>query len=128
MPFDPTTAYEGAYQYIDLVEGVSWERSTDAGTETQTGLKGRWATIDRPDLVSVAAGLGLSTEAAAIAVWEPKPSDVDADDWQPTFNPKPGDVLRRTEEDSEGWLIASVVRSGLRGKWSILADKVIANA
>lgn len=123
MPFDPETAYSGDHQYHDRVKDVSWEIIDGA---TVTGLKARFGTIDTPDLTSVAAGLGLSTDAAAVVVWEPKPSDTDAEDWEPAFAPKSGHLLRL--DTGEGWLIHAVVKSQLAGKWNLLVDKEIANA
>lgn len=124
MAFDPETAYRGDYQYRDRVKDVSWEVT---GADTVTGLQARWGTIDTPDLVSVAVNLGLSTEAAAVVVWEPKPSDVTVSEWAPQFAPKSGHLLRR-EDTGEGWLIASVVKSQLAGKWLLLVDREVVNA
>jgi hypothetical protein len=127
MPFDPETSYAADYTYRDRVKDVRWEIPGEGEPTITTGLKGRWGTVDTPDLITVAANLGLSSEAAAVVVWEPKPSDVDVDDWEPEFAPKPGHILRR-DDTEEGWLIASAVKSQYAGKWLLLCDKEITNA
>lgn len=125
--FGVTTAYHNEWELHDRVEDVTWERPSDDGPVITTGLKGRWSAIDTPDLLSVAAGLGLSSDAAAIVVWEPKPTDVAVADWVPQFAPKPGHVLRRSEENSEGWIIKNAARSVFKSKWSLLVDKEVEN-
>lgn len=122
MSFDPETAYCGDYQYRDRVKDVTWERT---GIEQHvTGLKARFGLIDTPEFASVAASLGLSTDAAAVVVWEPKPADIT--DWTPAFDPKDGHILRR-EDTQQGWLIASVTKSQLQGKWLLLVDREVTN-
>lgn len=125
MSFDPETAYHNDWEFFDRVESVTWELP---GGESHTGLKGRWGAINTPDLVSAAAGLGLSSDAAAVVVWEPKPDDVAVADWQPQFAPTHGHVLRRTDENDEGWMVIVVTRSPFKGKWQILCDKEVLNA
>jgi hypothetical protein len=124
MPsFDPETAYNADYAYRDRVKDVTWEHDSIVST----GLKARFSNIDTPDLVNVAASLGLSSDAAAVVLWEPKPTDVEVDDWEPAFAPKSGHILRR-EDTNEGWSIVSVTKSNLKGKWQMLVDKEVVNA
>lgn len=137
MTFNPTTSYSQDYQWMDFVENVSWhytrvgEGTDDIVNESLDGLKGRWGDFDTPDLTALAAGLGLSSQAAAIVVWEPIPSDAD-DDWEPTFSPKPGHTLRRQDVldeagSPEGWIIQSVHRSRF-GHWLLPSEKEVLNA
>jgi len=125
MPFDPTTAYAADYQWLDFIEDITWEVPTEAGPEQTTGLRGRWGDFDTPDFASVAAGLGLSSNAAAVVVWQPKPADVST--WEPTFVPKPGDILRREAQEDQGWVILSSTRSRF-GHWLCACEKEVVNA
>ena len=124
MAFDPETAYYGDYQYRDRVKDVSWEIP---GGAIETGFKARFGTLDKPDIQSVAAGLGLSSEAAVVVLWEPKPTDVALADWTPRFAPVAGHILRR-EGTGQGWIIASITGSTHKGKWHLLVDKEVTNA
>lgn len=134
MAFDEATAYRNEYQWVGRVIDAVWEYTAFEDTIRVDGLKARFGPINTPDLISLAAGLGLTTEAAAVVVWEPKPSDVEVEDWEPVFDPRPGHILRRdmpvTEEGqvAEGWLIKSASRSTGRGKWFLLVDKEATNA
>lgn len=130
MAFDETKAYQGDWQYVGRVVDVTWEHQTLTDTENTTGLKARFCSVSTPDLVSVAAGLGLSTQAAAVVVWEPKPIDVAATDWQPSFNPKNGDTLRIEAgvNQSQGWVIHEVTSHSNQGIWHLLVDKELINA
>lgn len=133
MAFDETTAYRNDYQWVSRIVNVTWEFLDEAGqVQTTDGLKARFGPISSPDLLSVAAGLGLSSQAAAITVWEPKPSDVDVADWVTVFDPKPGHILRKEviEEGAvaEGWLVKDASRSTGKGKWFLLAVAEVTNA
>lgn len=124
MSFDPETAYRDDWQYLDRVKEVDWERSD--GTP-YTGLRGRWGGINTPDISSVAASLGLTSDAAAIVVWQPKPSDEDADSWEPFFRPRQGDVLRRVDT-GEGWIVKDATELHTKAKWLVVADREVTNA
>lgn len=124
MAFDPETAYHGDWQYLDRVKDVVWEQPD--GTIV-TGLKARWGSIHTPDMLSIAAGLGLSSDAAAIVVWQPKPSDTSESDWEPTFAPRDGHLLR-VVTTNEGWVIRDATRLQTHGKWLLLADREVTNA
>jgi hypothetical protein len=123
MAFDPDTAYYNDWRYMDRVKDVAWEKPD--GT-TVTGLKARWARQSKSDIQSAGGGGGHTTEAAAIVVWQPKPADVDEDDWQPSFTPATGHVLREVET-GRGWLVLSAEAVGLC-KWELVCDREITNA
>lgn len=124
MAFDPETSYHAEYTYVDRVKDVTWERSEGL---VVTGLKARWGSISTPDLSSIAAGLGLTSDAAAIVVWEPNPSDTAVADWEPNFHPRVGEILRR-EDTNEGWVVKDVTKMQTKGKWLVLADVEVTNA
>lgn len=124
MTFDPATSYSQDHELHDFIEDVTWEVSTPDGLVSTTGFKGKWGDFDTPDLVSVAASLGLSSEAAAVVVWQPKPDDAD---WEPTFAPKPGHILRREEKGNEGWVIMGHGESRF-GNWTCFCEKEVLNA
>lgn len=123
MAFDPATAYGDEHQWFHFAEDVTWVH----GETSETGLQGRWGDFDRPDLQSMAAGLGLSTEAAAVVVWQPTPADVDQEDREPTFVPKAGHILRRTTKGNEGWVVMGVVESRF-GHWVCGCERETVNA
>lgn len=120
MVFDPTTAYANDYQWQNLVENLTWEVTSDTETLQYSGLKGRLDDTQTPDIQSVAAGIGLSSDAAAIVVWQP--TTVTTFD----FDPKPGHVLRRDAEEYEGWVISSVRKSRFN-HWVCIVDKEVTN-
>ena len=133
MAFDETRAYHGDHQYIGRVVGVTWERKGEDGETVSTdGYKARFDTITS-DLISVAASLGLPSHAAAIVVWEPKASDTDLEDWEPTLAPAFGHILRKepneiNSEVGEGWLVEWARESACRGKWVCLCQREAVNA
>jgi hypothetical protein len=115
MPFDPATAYAGNYAFLNFVETTSWIYGS--GPTTVQNLKAQRRNIDTPDLVSVAAGLGLSSDAAAIAVWQATAST--------TFAPEPGHILSMAT--SGRWIIRSLV--AVRFSWWLcLCEKEKTNA
>lgn len=123
MPFDPETAYHGDWQYVDRVKAVTWETQ---GGEFYTGYKARFGSVASLDISSIAAGLGLTSDAAAIVVWEPKSSDVAADDWTPLFAPQAGDVLR-VDSTGVGWIVKDRTHEPMEAKWIVVADKEVVN-
>lgn len=123
MSWNPSTAYGDEHQWLDFVEDVTWVH----GETSETGLKGRWGDFDTADLQSMAAGLGLSSNAAAVVVWQPTPSDVDQEDRDPTFAPKAGHILRRTTKGNEGWVVMGVLESRF-GHWSLGCEREVVNA
>lgn len=123
MSWNPSTAYGDEDEWFPFIEDVTWIH----GAISVTGLKGRWGDFDRPDLMSMAAGLGLSTEAAAVVVWQPTPADVAQEDRDPTFIPKAGHVLRRTTKGNEGWVVMGVLESRF-GHWSLGCEREVVNA
>jgi hypothetical protein len=127
--FDPSTAYSQDYQWLDWVESVTWEREGEAGPILVDGLKGRFGDFDTADLQSLAASLALTSEAAAIVVWQPTPSDQDepTSEDDRTFAPKSGHILRREEHDNEGWVIVGFNRSRF-GHWNIAIEREVLNA
>lgn len=131
MAFDETTAYHGDWQWVGRVFDVQWERDTDAGPIIVTGLKARFSSITG-NLVSVAAGLGITTQAAAVVVWQPKPTDVDETDWEPTFAPKEGHVLRKSVPDpdvrGDGYVIVGdVAERAAKGRWRVFCQEEVVN-
>jgi hypothetical protein len=134
--FDPTTAYQGDYQWFPLIEDVTWEYTTDDGVQQMTGLKGRWDAPQRPDVATVGGGIGLSSEGPNyVVVWQTRPADAAEDDLSLTltFNPKPGHVLvRETHNDDAGhaqrWVIHDATRRPFKGQWELLCDKEVINA
>jgi hypothetical protein len=134
MAFDETRAYVGDWQWIGRVFDISWEQPQDGAEPTvTTGLKARFDTISN-DLISTAASLGITSQVAAIVVWEPKADDVDLEDWEPAFIPRNGHVLRKETEPQqsgeigEGWIIADARESATRGKWVCICQREVTNA
>ena len=123
MAFDPETAYAGDWQYMDRIKDVAWEHDG----QTVTGLKARWGSITTPDFTSIAASLGLSSDAAAIVVWQPKPDDVATADWVPTFQPRAGHLVRNATTQ-EGWSVKDATQFQQKAKWLLLADREVTNA
>lgn len=121
--FDPETSYHDDWEYVDRVKDATWER---ADGQTVAGLKARWGSINTPDLMSTAVGLGLSSDAAAIVVWQPKPTDTDVGVWVPNLRPRAGDVVRRTDT-RQGWSVKDVTQLQTKGKWLALADVEVVN-
>jgi hypothetical protein len=134
--FDERTSYQADYQWFPLLESVTWEKKADAGVERVTGLKGRWDAPHAPDIQSVGGGIGLSKEGPNyVALWQPRPSGVEEDDWSMTLtlNPKVGDVLIREEQSddaghAERWLIHDVTRRPFKGQFECLCDREVQNA
>lgn len=121
--FEPAKVYADDYQYFDFVEDVTCERD---GTSV-TGLKARWDDSGPSDVQNMAVGLGYSTEAAAVVVWQPTPTDVAQADREPTFAPQPGDVLRRTTKSNQGWIVREVLASRF-GHWTLGCTREVENA
>lgn len=113
--FNPSTSYAKDYELADFVERATWEYGSEP---TQVAnLKAQRGAIDTPDLISVAAGLGLSSDAAAIVVWQATAST--------TFAPKPGHVLQLAT--SGRWVIRAIDASQF-GQWTCLCTKEVTNA
>ena len=135
MAFDETIAYRNDWQFVGRIREVSWERTVLEDPLLAEGLKARFGPISSPDLVSMAAGLGMTSSAAAVVVWQSKPDDVDIDDWAPTFDPKPGDILREalpetysTHETGKAWLIRDITYRTNKANWVLLVDREVENA
>lgn len=114
--FNPATAYAGNHAFLGFVEATSWERNVDDTLTTTTGFKAKRGPIESPDLVSVAAGLGLSSDAAAIVVWQATATT--------TFDPKAGQILDLAT--SGRWLIKSTHASRF-SNWVCLCEKEVVN-
>ena len=111
--FDPTTAYRDDWKFTDFVEEAAWESQTpDAGPNILTGFRARRSDIDTPEMQSLAAGLALTSSAAAFVVWEPTAMNDD-------FDPKPGDRLRIADG---GWVVRRVERS-VFGRWAAVCER-----
>ena len=128
--FDPRTAYRSQGQFKSFRESVTWEKPTDDGISTLTGLTATFGDFDTPELQSLAAGLALTSESAAIVVWQP---DVDEDAPLPegstapqAFAPASGHIIRRESVGGEGWVILSATRSRF-GHWLLVCDREVVN-
>lgn len=134
--FDPRTAYQHDYQYLPLLEAVTWERRVDGGTETVTGLQARFDAAAIPDIVSTGGGIGFTKQGPCyVALWQPRPDGVEEDDWSMVLviSPAVGDTLIREEAlDDAGfaqrWLITQVTPRPFKGQFELLCDREIANA
>jgi hypothetical protein len=120
MAFDPTTAYADDYRWHDFIEEITWEVPDGESVTHYTGLQGRLTDVHSPEVQSMAAGIGLSTDAAAFVVWQPSTVTTF------TFAPRPGHVLRRVAEQYEGWSIADVQKSRF-GHWVCIVDQEVTN-
>lgn len=122
--FDLATSYKNDHELADHIENVTWERSTESGPVLLTGLKGFWGDFDTPELMSLAAGLEVTNEAAAVVVWQP---DL-ADGSPPTiaFAPAQGNILRRESLGNEGWMILRTTKSRF-GHWLCACEKELVN-
>lgn len=110
--------FSNDWQYQDNIENATWERLADPEAVRVTGLKARWGDFDTPDLQSLAAGLGLSSEAAAVVVWQP--------DSNKAFAPAAGHILRRESLGNEGWVIIDSIKSRF-GHWSCACEREVTN-
>lgn len=117
--YNLSTSYTNDYELADWIENVTWERHGDPDPIKTTGYKGRWGDFDTPDLQSMAAGLALSSEAAAVVVWQPNSIDT-------PFTPASGHILRRESKANEGWVVIAVLESPL-GHWMLACDKEVTN-
>lgn len=125
--FDPRTAYRNQGQFKSFRESVTWEKPTDDGPVVLTGLTATFGDFNTAELQSLAAGLALTSESAAVVVWQP---DVDETDPLPEasrFAPAAGHILRRVSQSNEGWVILSVLRSRY-GHWNCVCDREVVNA
>ncbi len=118
--YDLRTSYSNDYQIADFIDSVTWE----SGDTRVTGLKGRWGDFDTPESQSLAAGLNFTSEAAAVVIWQPTPTDETTP--PDTFAPVEGHILRR-EDTGEGWLVLRVAKSRL-GHWLCACEKEVLNA
>ena len=116
MSFDPSKAYNEDWRYLDFIESVTWERPENGGVVTVPGFKAKWGSFETADFRSFAAGMALNGDESAVALWEPKPDDVDLADWVPRFQPRNDHVLRRESHGNQGWLIRGYTHSRF-GYW-----------
>lgn len=119
--FDPSAAYANRYQFQRFTEDVTWENTSG---ERVTGIKARFGDFDHREAISVAAGLTLSSEAAAVVVWQPKTPS--GDEPNVLFAPAEGHVLRRESKAGEGWVIQAVQQSRF-GHWVCACDREVSN-
>jgi hypothetical protein len=117
--FDPATSYANDYELMDFVEELIWEHP---GGKLD-GLKGRRADIKGPQYLPVAAGMRLTTSAAAFVVWQPTPTDSTAQNV--AFAPQPGQVL--TDALGSRWIIQWSDKSRFR-HWAMILDVEPQNA
>ncbi len=113
--FDLTTSYTADYSLVDLVEATSWIYGSTP--TTVTGLMAQWGDFSFADMSSVAAGIGLSSEAAAVVVWQASAST--------TFAPQQGHILSGAV--SGRWIIHSFVQVEF-GHWNCICEKEVTNA
>lgn len=124
MTFDPTTAYRGDYQWHDFVEDATLE-IPNATTEPTiiTGLHARRENIDTSAFQGIAAGLALSSSAAAFVIWPPV-DEAAAEGIE--LGIKQGSILR-LDATQDGWVIQAHERSRF-GRYVAVCDKEVVNA
>lgn len=124
MTFDPTTAYLNEHQWFDFVEDATLEVPTTGGGPTIIdGLKARRENLSTTDFQGIAAGLALSSSAAAFVVWAPvDPNSSEAVE----LGIRQGSVVRLATS-LDGWIIQAHERSRF-GHYVIVCDKEIVNA
>lgn len=123
MSFDPRTSYAGDFLYHDFVDDASVEKPSEAGTDVITGLHARRADLDTTEFLGLAAGLALSSSAAAFCVWAP----IDPDDDGPVELGLYVGCILRLAEDATGWVIAAHTRSRF-GHYLMICDAELVNA
>ena len=128
MAFDPTTAYRGDYQWFDFVDAATLEIPNDTGTPDKVdGLKVRRSDLDTTDFLALAAGLALSSSAAAFIVWPPVTTDTDE---VVELDVRQGCVLRIDPPSAgagQGWLVQAHTRSRF-GYYLMVCDQEVVNA
>ena len=119
--FDLSTSYENDYELADFIEAVTWE---NASGERVTGLQAKFSDFDHPEALSVAGGLTLSSETAAVVVWQPKTPT--GEEPNVLFAPHEGHVLRRESQGGQGWIIRAVQQSRF-GHWVCTCEREVTN-
>jgi len=135
MAFDPTTAYRLDYQWLHFSEDATLELPNETETPDQiTGLKVQRGDLNAREFQSLAAGLALSSSAAAFIVYPP----IDpATNQQLDLGLYQGCLLRIVEADTVtseellanrnvGWLIQAYERTRF-GHYLMVCDKELVN-
>lgn len=121
--FDPRTAYRNQGRFKSFRENITWEKPSEAGVDRVTGLLATIGDFDNPELLTLAAGLALTSESAAVVVWQPVSTGSEP---QTVFAPAAGHVLRRESESNEGWVIVAFSRSRF-GHWNCACEREVIN-
>jgi len=119
--FEPSTAYLNDWQFMDFIEGVTWEIPGDPDPQLVTGLKAQFKTIRKSDLQG--SNVVYTNDTASVAVWQPEPTSGGI---QTPFNPKPGHILRRVDRSNEGWVILDSTTDEI-GRWNVTCEREVVN-
>lgn len=122
--YDLETSYLADSELVDLVQEATLEIPTETGIPDKvTGLDVHRGDLSTTEFRSIAAGLSLSSSAAAFVVWPPIDSTTKE---AVPLNIKQGSVLRITDDNS-GWIVQAHEQSRF-GHYVMLCDAEIVNA
>jgi hypothetical protein len=115
--FDPETAYQGDYQWMNFVQEATYEQPMPSG-ESPIRIDGchvRIADITSPEFTALTVGLGITSSTTAFLFWNSTDAEI---------NPRPGDVLILADER---WAVQNMKRS-VFGYWQLACEKEPDNA
>lgn len=121
--FDLEKSYIPDHELVDFLDEASLEIPNDTETPTTiTGLHVRREDLNTTEFRNLAAGLSLSSSAAAFVVWGP----TDEEGEPVELNIVQGSVIR-LDDDGTGWLVQAHERSRF-GHYVMLCSEELTNA